>query len=64
MTLEIGFGIKKMNDIKLIEPTVKNSIEVMVWRCFCNNKLGPLVLVEGILNSEKYIELLQEYFHF
>src|SRR5436305_14685721 len=30
----------------------------MVWGCFVNNKLGPLVLVEGTLNSEKYIELL------
>lgn len=44
-----------------LKPTVKNSIGVMVWGCFCNNKLGPLVLVEGTLNSEKYIELLQEH---
>src|SRR5688572_9469209 len=33
----------------------------MVWGCFCNNKLGPLVLVEGTLNSDKYIELLENY---
>jgi hypothetical protein len=33
----------------------------MIWKCFCNNKLGPLVLVEGTLNSDKYIELLEEY---
>jgi len=44
-----------------LKPTVKNSIGVMVWGCFCNNILGPLVLVEGTLNSDKYIELLQEH---
>lgn len=44
-----------------LKPTVKNSIGVMVWGCFCNNKLGPLVLVEGTLNSDRYIELLKEY---
>ena len=33
----------------------------MVWGCFCNNKLGPLVLIEGTLNSDKYIELLEEH---
>ena len=44
-----------------LKPTVKNSIGVMVWGCFCNNKLGPLVLIEGTLNSDRYIELLKEY---
>ena len=33
----------------------------MIWWCFCNNKLGLLVLVEGTLNSDKYIELLEEH---
>jgi transposase len=44
-----------------LKPTVKNSIGVMVWGCFCNDKLGPLVLVEGTLNSDKYIVLLKEH---
>ena len=48
-----------MNSIKKL--TVKNSIGVMVWGCFCNDKLGLLVLVEGTLNSDKYIELLKEH---
>src|SRR5688572_5054057 len=43
-----------------LKPTVKHSIGIMVWGCFCNNKLGPLVLIEGTLNSDKYIELLEE----
>jgi len=46
-------------EVNCLKPTVKHSIGVMVWGCFCNNKLGPLVLVEGTLNSEKYIELLE-----
>lgn len=33
----------------------------MVWGCFCNNILGPLVLIEGTLNSERYIELIEEH---
>ena len=33
----------------------------MVWGCFCNNRIGPLVLVEGTLNSDRYIELLEEH---
>jgi hypothetical protein len=32
----------------------------MVWGCFCNNKIGPLVLIEGTLNSDRYIELLHQ----
>jgi transposase len=47
--------------VDCLNPTVKHSIGVMVWGCFCNNKLGPLVLIEGTLNSDKYIELLKEH---
>lgn len=47
--------------IECLKPTVKNSIGVMVWGCFCNNKIGPLVLIEGTLNSDRYIELLEKY---
>ena len=48
-------------NIECLKPTVKNSIGIIVWGCFCNNKLGPLVLIEGTLNSDRYIELLDEY---
>jgi transposase len=47
--------------VDCLKPTVKSSIGVMVWGCFCNNRLGPLVLIEGTLNSDRYIDLLQEY---
>ena len=32
----------------------------MVWECFCRTELGPLVLVEGILNQFGYIKLLEK----
>jgi len=47
--------------VNCLKPTVKNSEGVMVWGCFCNNKIGPLVLIEGTLNSDRYIELLEEH---
>ena len=34
----------------------------MFWACFYEGGLGPLVPIEGKLNSEKYINLLKEYF--
>lgn len=42
-----------------LNPTVKKSEGIMVWGCFCRNKLGPLVIVEGNINSFKYIEILE-----
>lgn len=47
--------------VDCLKPTVKHSIGIMVWGCFCNNILGPLVLVEGTLNADRYIELLKEH---
>jgi DDE superfamily endonuclease len=47
--------------VDCLKPTVKNSVGIMVWRCFCNNKLGPLVLIEETLDSDKYIKLLKKH---
>ena len=33
----------------------------MVWECFCNNKLGPLVLIEGTININQSIKILENY---
>ena len=33
----------------------------MIWGCFIKNKMGPLVLIEGTLNAEKYIKLLKQH---
>jgi hypothetical protein len=42
-------------------PTVKHGGGgVMVWSCFNWNGLGPLVIIDGIMDSKKYIALLEE----
>jgi len=32
----------------------------MVWGCFVNNRPGPLVLVEGRLDANGYIEIVEK----
>ena len=54
---------RKVNEkynVECLKPTVKNSIGIMVWGCFYKNQVGPIVLVEGTLNADKYIKLLKE----
>src|SRR5579859_6272898 len=34
----------------------------MIWGCFAGSKLGPIVFIDGMVNSDKYIELLRENF--
>jgi transposase len=43
-----------------LRPTVQKSKGVMVWGCFCKDRIGPLVLVDGSVNSATYIEILRE----
>ncbi len=54
---------RKVNEkynVECLKPTVKNSVGIMVWGCFYKNQVGPIVLVEGTLNADKYIKLLKE----
>jgi transposase len=44
-----------------LAPTVKNSDGVMVWGCFCKDRMGPLILVDGNINAAKYIQILDEH---
>ena len=32
----------------------------MVWGCFCKDRIGPLILVDGSVNSATYIKILGE----
>src|SRR5215469_7285447 len=42
-------------------PTVKHSGGgVMVWSCFSWEGLGPLIIVDGIMNGVKYRTMLSE----
>ncbi|CEI98479.1 hypothetical protein RMCBS344292_12586 [Rhizopus microsporus] len=36
---------------------------VMIWNCFHANGFGPLVLVDGIVDQDKYINILAQNFH-
>lgn len=48
---------KERYDIDCIVPTVKHGGGgVMVWGCFTWDDLGPLIQLEGTLNSHRYIE--------
>src|SRR5271169_6032510 len=43
-----------------IAPTVKHGGgSLMVWSCFCWNKLGPIKVVDGTMDSRKYIDILE-----
>ena len=33
-------------------------VSVMVWACFCNDKLGPLTFIDGNMNSHVYTSIL------
>ncbi len=36
-------------------------ISVMFWGCFSKLGLGPLVVVEGTMDADKYLQILSEY---
>jgi len=48
-------------NVNCLQPTVKKSDGIMVWGCFCRDRLGPLVVVEGRITGERYKALLEEY---
>jgi transposase len=51
---------KEKYDVDCLTPTVKHGKDgVMMWGCFVNKKLGPLVEVNGSINSFKYTEILK-----
>ena len=37
---------------------------VMVWGCICHNGVGTLTKVEGDINADKYINILEDNFLF
>jgi len=49
-------------DVNCLAPTFKSNNEgVMVWGCFTKNRLGPLVVMEGRITGQVYIELLENH---
>jgi len=42
-----------------VAPTIKfGGGSLMIWACFCWDKLGPIITIDGSVNQEKYIEIL------
>jgi len=53
---------KEKYDIECLVPTFKHGGGgIMVWGCFVNNLLGPLVVIEGNINAKSYIDLLNQH---
>ncbi|GBB86285.1 hypothetical protein RclHR1_12700003 [Rhizophagus clarus] len=47
-------------DVECLIPTVKSGQQgVMVWGCFANHSLGPLVKLEGSVTAISYIDVLE-----
>jgi len=54
---------KEKFDVNCLIPTHKSGQDgIMVWGCFHKNGLGPLVRLDGRVNSRDYINLLQDNF--
>ena len=51
----------KALDERYFRLTIKHSVLVMVWGYFSYYGLGPLVFIDGTLNSQKYEELLKKH---
>ena len=45
----------------IISPKVSYSKKKMFWASISKKNMGPIVAIDGYLNSEKYIELLQNH---
>ena len=33
----------------------------MIWACFVGNKLGPIAFIDGTVNSDRYINILDDH---
>ena len=53
---------KEKYDVDCLVPTFKHGGGgVMIWGCFVNNLLGPLVVINGKITGEAYKNLLNEH---
>lgn len=68
-TVELGMDRKKQcirkigekYNIKCIHQRVKFPVKVMVWSYITSRGLGPIVIVDGMVNADKYIQILEAY---
>ena len=45
----------------LVKKGAKFTLKIMVWGCFHYNGVGRLAIIDGTMNSSKYIETLERY---
>ena len=48
----------EMNSPHLVCPPSQRKVTLMVWGCMCINGVGTLVAVNGNINAQKYIDIL------
>ena len=46
---------------KFVKKTCKHPLKVMVWGCFSYYGVGEIIICDGNMNTEKYIETLQNH---
>lgn len=47
------------SNLNCMQGTVKHDTKINVWGCFAAHKVGRLHLIEGIMNKEMYLDILQ-----
>ena len=45
---------------KYIRQSLKHPVNLMFWGSFSHNNVGPLIRIDGYMNSSKYIEVLED----
>jgi transposase/DNA-binding transcriptional MerR regulator len=50
----------KKEDLPINSQLHSGGFSVMFWGCFSKKGLGPLVALDGTMNSEKYVQLLED----
>ena len=51
-----------LDSMDMINPQIHSGgFSVMFWGCFSQLGLGPLVAIQGTMNSQNYLELLRDY---
>lgn len=43
--------------------TVKHDVKIMVWGCFAAHSVGPLHLIDGIMDKNVYLSILEDQVH-
>ena len=46
---------------QFLQKTLKHPLSLMVWGCFKNTDLGPLVVINGYMNSSTYTQILNDH---